>query len=81
MLELESLICVSHFLCLINFIVKQLLLLCNSNRVILLAPSASSLRLHRNSLDISQDHDALIEGNAWHLDTAHAYNFFPGTNR
>lgn len=26
------------------------------------------------------DHDALIEGNAWYLDTAHAFNFFPGTN-
>ncbi|XP_024387469.1 uncharacterized protein [Physcomitrium patens] len=26
------------------------------------------------------DHDALVEGNAWHLDTAHAFNFFPGTN-
>lgn len=32
-------------------------------------------------IDLLQDHDALVEGNAWHLDTAHAFNFFPGTNR
>lgn len=37
--------------------------------------------LHRHSLDSLQDHDALVKGDAWHLDTAHAFNFFPGTNR
>jgi len=26
------------------------------------------------------DYAALVEGNAWHLDSAHGFNFFPGTN-